>query len=90
MNETQIIHYTAQAIELVLHLSMPAIIAATVVGLIVGLFQALTSIQEQTLPHAFKLIAIMFAIAATVRWLGPELLLFTQNAFDQIAQVRHR
>ncbi|MDX9990341.1 MAG: type secretion system export apparatus subunit SctS [Pseudomonadota bacterium] len=90
MNETQIIHFTAQAMELVLYLSMPAIIAATVVGLIVGLFQALTSIQEQTLPHAFKLIAIMFAIAATVRWLGPELLLFTQNAFDQIAQVRHR
>ena len=90
MNETQIIHFTAQAMELVLYLSMPAIIAATVVGLIVGLFQALTSIQEQTLPHAFKLIAIMFAVAATVRWLGPELLLFTQNAFDQIAQVRHR
>ena len=90
MNETQIIHFTAQAMELVLYLSMPAIIAATVVGLIVGLFQALTSIQEQTLPHAFKLIAIMFAIAATVRWLGPELLLFTQNAFDQIDQVRHR
>ena len=90
MNETQIIHFTAQAMELVLYLSMPAIIAATVVGLIVGLFQALTSIQEQTLPHAFKLIAIMFAIAATVRWLGPELLLFTQHAFDQIAQVRHR
>ena len=90
MNETQIIHFTAQAMDLVLYLSMPAIIAATVVGLIVGLFQALTSIQEQTLPHAFKLIAIMFAIAATVRWLGPELLLFTQNAFDQIAQVRHR
>ena len=90
MNETQIIHFTAQAMELVLYLSMPAIIAATVVGLIVGLFQALTSIQEQTLPHAFKLIAIMFAIAATVRWLGPELQLFTQNAFDQIAQVRHR
>ena len=89
MNETQIIHFTAQAMELVLYLSMPAILAATIVGLIVGLFQALTSIQEQTLPHAFKLIAIMFAIAATVRWLGPELLLFTQNAFDQIAQVRH-
>ncbi|QTR51147.1 type III secretion system export apparatus subunit SctS [Candidatus Thiothrix anitrata] len=90
MNETQIIHFTAQAMELVLYLSLPAILAATIAGLIVGLFQALTSIQEQTLPHAFKLIAIMFAIAATVRWLGPELLLFTQNAFDQIAQVRHR
>ena len=90
MNETQIMHYTAQAMELVLYLSMPAILAATIVGLIIGLLQALTSIQEQTLPHGFKLIAIMFAIAATVRWMGPELFLFTQNAFDQIPQVHSR
>ena len=90
MNETQIMHYTAQAMELVLFLSMPAILAATIVGLIIGLLQALTSIQEQTLPHGFKLIAIMFAIAATVRWMCPDLFLFTQNAFDQIPQVHYR
>jgi type III secretion protein S len=76
--------------ELILYLSLPAILAATVVGLIIGLLQALTSIQEQTLPHGFKLIAIMFAIAATVRWLGPELFAFTQNAFDQIPLIRYR
>jgi type III secretion protein S len=90
MNETQIIHFTAQAMELVLYLSLPAILSATLVGLIVGLFQALTSIQEQTLPHGFKLVAIMLALAATVQWLGPELFLFTQNAFDQIPLVQHR
>lgn len=89
MNDTQIIHYTAQAMELVLYLSMPAILSATVVGLIIGLLQALTSIQEQTLPHGFKLIVIMVALAATVRWLGPDLFLFTQNAFDQIPLIRH-
>lgn len=90
MNGTQVIHFAAQAMELVLYLSLPAILAATVVGLIIGLLQALTSIQEQTLPHAFKLIAIMFALAATVRWLGPELLLFAQNAFDQIPLIHQR
>lgn len=89
MNETEIVHYTAQAMQLVLYLSMPAILAATIVGLIIGLLQALTSIQEQTLPHGVKLIAIMFAIAATVRWMGPELFTFTQNAFDQIPLIRH-
>lgn len=90
MNGTQVIHFTAQAMELVLYLSMPAILAATVVGLIVGLLQALTSIQEQTLPHAFKLLAIMFALAATMRWMGPELLLFAQNSFDQIPLIHQR
>lgn len=89
MNETDIIHNTSLAMQLILYLSLPAILAATVVGLVIGLLQALTSIQEQTLPHGFKLIAIMFAIAATVRWLGPELITFTQNAFDQIPLIKH-
>ena len=90
MNETQTLHYTAQAMELVLYLSLPAIIAATVVGIIIGLLQALTSIQEQTLPHGFKLVAIMVALAITTRTLGPELFTFTQNIFDQIPLIHHR
>lgn len=89
MNETDIISNTATAMQLILYLSLPAIIAATVVGLLIGLLQALTSIQEQTLPHGFKLVVTMVALAVTVRWLGPELITFTQNAFDQIPLVQH-
>ncbi len=83
-------HYTIQAMQLVLYLSMPTIIITTLVGLLVGLFQALTSIQEQTLPHGFKLIAAVFAIVATVRWMGPELISFTQTLFDQIPSTHYR
>lgn len=84
MQEEQFVHFTAQAMELVLYLSMPAILAATVVGLIIGLFQAVTSIQEQTLPHGFKLVAIIFTLAATARWMGPELYMYTVKLFDQL------
>lgn len=89
MNENSFLFFTAQAMKLVLYLSMPAIVVATLVGLIIGLFQALTSIQEQTLPHGFKLVAVMVAIGVTVRWLGPELYNYTISIFDQIALV-HR
>lgn len=89
MNETDIIHNTAQAMELILYLSLPAIAAATIAGLLIGLLQALTSIQEQTLPHGIKLVVVMVALAVTVRWLGPELITFTQRAFEQIPLVRH-
>ncbi|MEZ5536514.1 MAG: type III secretion system export apparatus subunit SctS [Thiolinea sp.] len=87
MNEENLLHFTAQAMQLVLYLSLPAIAAATFVGLIIGLFQALTSIQEQTLPHGFKLVAVMIALAATLRWLGPELYTFAIQIFDLIPQV---
>ena len=87
MNENSLLHFTAQAIQLVLYLSLPSIAAATIVGLIIGLFQALTSIQEQTLPHGFKLVAIIFTLAATLQWLGPELQAFTIQIFDQIQRI---
>ena len=87
MNENNLLYFTAQAVQLALYLSLPAIIAATLVGLFVGLFQALTSIQEQTLPHGFKLVAVIFALAATLQWLGPELYAYTIQAFDQIPGI---
>ena len=87
MGHEFITHQAALALELILYLSLPVLIVATVVGLIVSLLQALTSIQEQTLPHAFKLVAIIVAISVTVRWLGPELYEFAINNFTQFPQL---
>ena len=47
-----------QAMVLVMWLSMPPIIVASGVGIIISLLQALTQIQEQTLSFAVKLIAV--------------------------------
>ncbi len=69
------------ALELILHISLPILAVATIVGLVVSLLQALTSIQEQTLPHVFKLIGIILAIFVVARTLGPELLEFANNMF---------
>lgn len=87
MSQEVIIHLAAQAMQLVLYLSLPILIAATIVGLIISLLQALTSIQEQTLPHAFKLVAVMLSIAFTIRWLGPELYNFTINVFNEFPKL---
>lgn len=87
MGHEFITHQASQALQLVLYISLPILIVATLVGLVVSLLQALTSIQEQTLPHAFKLIAIIFAISITVRWLGPELYEFAVNLFTQFPQI---
>ena len=62
MHDPHILTLTAQALWLVLLLSMPPIIAASVVGLMISLIQALTQIQEQTLPFAFKLVAVIISI----------------------------
>nr|WP_269151887.1 flagellar biosynthetic protein FliQ [Pseudomonas luteola] len=46
----------------VLLLSAPALIVAIVIGFGVGLMQALTQIQDQTLPQAFKLVAVLLVL----------------------------
>lgn len=51
-----------QALMTVLLLSAPALGMAILIGLGVGLLQALTQIQDQTLPQAVKLVAVMLVL----------------------------
>lgn len=57
------ISHLANTLWLVLLISLPALLVATVVGLIVGLGQAITQIQDQTLPQTMKIIAVIGVIA---------------------------
>lgn len=88
MSEDYFVHLAAQALQLTLYLSLPVLIAATVTGLIISLLQALTSIQEQTLPHAFKLVAVMLSIVVMLQWLGSEFYEFSINMFTQFPLLK--
>jgi type III secretion protein S len=68
---------------LVLMLSLPPIFVASVVGLGLSLFQAITQLQEQTLSFAIKLIAVSLTLFATAPWISAELLRFAQEVFDK-------
>jgi len=87
MTQTDVIQYTYQALMLVLILSMPPIIVASVVGTLVSLFQALTQIQEQTLAFAIKLLAIVVTLFFTARWLGMEIYQFSLSILDNLATL---
>ena len=64
------------ALMTVLITSAPVLLAAVVIGVLVGLAQALTQIHDQTLPQAVKLIATLLI----VMMLGP---LFAKGIADQ-------
>lgn len=81
MDSSMILEYTGQAMMLVLIVSMPPIVIATVVGILVSLLQALTQIQEQTLSFAIKLITISVTLLVTASWLGGQIYQFTQDIF---------
>ncbi len=85
MSEADILNLTSHALLLTLILSMPPIIAAAGIGLLISLIQALTQIQEQTLPFAFKLIAVVISIFVTARWMGIEIYNFALSIMQNIA-----
>ncbi|MEJ0035281.1 MAG: type III secretion system export apparatus subunit SctS [Gammaproteobacteria bacterium] len=85
MTETDFIGYLHQGLLLVLLLSLPTIVVASVVGVLFSLFQALTQIQEQTLSFAVKLIAVGVTLALSARWVGVEIYNYTVLLFDSFA-----
>lgn len=76
-----------ESMMLVMLLSLPPIIVASVVGIVVSLLQALTQVQEQTLSFAVKLIAVALTIAAMAGILGSEMLNYTIKLFNDFPQI---
>jgi type III secretion protein S len=63
-----------QALLLSLILSLPVVITAGIVGLLVGLIQAVTQLQDQALLMALKLSAVIAILFVTGGWMSGELI----------------
>jgi len=70
----ELVYAGNKALQLALILSMPPVIVATIVGLLIGLFQTVTQIQEQTLPFGIKLVSVILCIYLMSGWFGEHLL----------------
>jgi len=80
-NET-IIRLTSDALILCLSVSLPAVLVAAGVGLLVAFVQAITSIQEQSIGHAAKLIAVVVTVVVAAPWGAAAVLHFVQTVFQ--------
>ncbi|MDN2662845.1 flagellar biosynthesis protein FliQ [Psychromonas sp. 14N.309.X.WAT.B.A12] len=76
-----------QALWLVLILVSAVIIPSLIVGLVVAIFQAATSINEQTLSFLPRLIMTLVALAFGAHWGVGKLMEFFVSMIDQIPQV---
>lgn len=87
MNTAEIARLTADALLLTLLLSLPPILVATLVGLIVSLLQAITQIQEQTLSFAVKLICVAVTVLASAAWVSTEMVTYTRRILSGISGI---
>jgi type III secretion protein S len=81
--EYSALNFAAQGMYLVLILSLPPIVVASVVGLLLSLFQAITQLQEQTLSFGVKLICVGITLFMISDWFGAELMKFSREIFDR-------
>ena len=86
MDAGQVITVARQTIWVIVKTSVPLLLVSMIVGLIISLFQTLTSIQEQTLTFVPKLIAIMIALMIMGNWLLSEIVSFMQMLWGNFGQ----
>lgn len=82
-----IINLMRNGIMQVFVLTAPVLGAALIVGLIVAIFQATTSIQEQTLTFLPKLLIILLVIALLGGWMFTSLADYTTTLFNMISDI---
>lgn len=69
MTEGQVLDVAKEAIYTIIICSAPMLIISLVVGLIVSIFQTVTSIQEQTLTFVPKIIAVFVGLMIFGSWI---------------------
>jgi type III secretion protein S len=67
--------------------SAPALLAATIIGVLISFIQALMQLQDQTLPFFLKLVVVVLVIALTGGWVGSQLMVFTNAILNAIPNV---
>jgi flagellar biosynthetic protein FliQ len=76
-----------QTLMMVALLAGPLLIAALAVGLLIGIFQAATQIQEMTLSFIPKLAALAIALVIGGPWMLRTIVEFTTELFMQIPEL---
>ena len=84
MDAFQAIEFAKAALTLVLTIAGPMLIASLVVGVAVGLFQALTQVQENTLTFVPKIVSIGIVLLLSLPMIGRALAAFMARVSDAI------
>lgn len=79
--DSNILELVRETLIITLKVSAPILAAGVVVGLIISLFQSITSIQEQTLTFVPKIVAMLVVAILVLPWVTVRLLEFTVEMF---------
>lgn len=87
MNTDVVVSLSTQAMSLALKVSLPLLLVGLVVGIVISIFQAVTSIQEQSLVFIPKIVAMAAVLVIGGPWMLNQLLAYTSDLWGQIPNM---
>lgn len=73
MTVDEIVAIASEALFLVIKVAAPVLLVSLLIGLIISIFQAVTSIQEQTLTFVPKIVAVFLTLILLGNWMLTQL-----------------
>lgn len=87
MTEVDVVNLIREAFIVTLKISSPILLTALVVGLLVGILQTTTSIQEPTIAFVPKLVSIFAVIILFSAWMVRVMTDYTREIFFMIEKI---
>ncbi len=84
MNADAVIDLSQQALYVIIMLAAPMLVSALLIGLLIGMFQAATQINEMTLSFIPKLLVLAISIMIAGPWMLDLILGYTQRLYLSI------
>lgn len=85
MSVDTVIQITSDALFCVIKTTAPVLLVSLVIGLIISIFQTVTSIQEQTLTFVPKLICVFLTLILLGHWMLNNMITFMTNLWSSFA-----
>lgn len=79
METDTLVRITTQGLLLCLSISLPVVIVAAVSGLAISFLQAITSMQDQSISYAVKLVAVVATVLIMGTWGASAVLRFANE-----------
>jgi flagellar biosynthetic protein FliQ len=94
MNPQDAIDFSREALRTCMMVGGPILVASLLIALVVGVFQAMTQVQDQTVSFVPKLLLLIVLIGLCLPWLTDQMLEFAKHSFEkpmtQWAGTSHR
>ena len=90
MTVDAVVEIANNALYIILKVALPVLLVSLAIGLIVSIFQTVTSIQEQTLTFVPKIVGIFVALMLMGGWMMSTMVEFATQLWSNFSLYIHR